>query len=70
MTPRISGQFAIIGLVFFVLKALQGIARHWSRKKIAIFTLKPRSHVRVFKYRTWAIKVPSAFIIVYEKKIQ
>ena len=36
-----------LGLVFFVLKSLLGIARQRSRKKFAILTLKPRSHVRI-----------------------
>ena len=48
MTPRLSGHFSIFGLVFFVLKFLLGIARHWSREKFAILTLKPGSHVRIF----------------------
>ena len=55
MTPRLSGHFSIFGLVFFVLKSLLGIARQWSREKFAILSLKPRSHVRILKYRTWAI---------------
>ena len=36
-----------IGLVFFVLKSLLGFARQWSHEKIAILSLKPRSHVRI-----------------------
>ena len=51
MAPRLSGHFSIFGLVFFVLKSRLGIARQWSRKKIAILTLKPRSHVRILIYR-------------------
>ena len=47
MTPRLSGYFSIFSLVFFVLKSLLGIARQWSLQKIAILTLKPRSHVRI-----------------------
>ena len=38
-----------------MFKSLLGIARQWSREKFAILTLKPRSHVRILKYRTWAI---------------
>ena len=46
MSPRLSGNFSVLGLVFFVLKSLMGIARQWSCKKFAILTLKPvRSHV-------------------------
>ena len=56
MTPRLSGHFSVLGVVFFVLKSLQGIAKQWSRKKFAILTLKPRSHVRILIYRTWAIQ--------------
>ena len=55
MTPRLSGHFSTFGLVFFVFKSLLGIARQWSRKKNAILTLKPRSHVRILIYRTWVI---------------
>ena len=55
MTPRISGHCSIFSLVFFVLKSLKGITRQWSLEKIAILTLKPRSHVRILIYRTWAI---------------
>ena len=42
-------------MVFFVLKSLLGIARQWSRETFAILSLKPRSHVRISIYRTWAI---------------
>ena len=45
----------MLGLVFFVLKCLLRIVRQWSREKFAILTLKPRSHVRILIYRTWAI---------------
>ena len=55
MTLRLSGHFSILGLVFFVLRSLLGIAREWSRKKIAILTLKPRTHLKTLIYRTWAI---------------
>ena len=39
--------FLYLVWVFFLLKSLLGIARQWSRQKLAILTLKPRSHVRV-----------------------
>ena len=55
MTPRLSGQFFILGLVFCVLKCLLGIARQWSREKFAILSLKPRNHVRIAIQRTCAI---------------
>ena len=55
MTPRLSGHLSTFGLVFFVLKSLLGIARQWSVKNFAILSLKPRSHVRILIYRTWAI---------------
>ena len=55
MTPRLFGQFSIFGLVFFVLKSPLGIARHWSREKFAILSLKPRNHVRIVIHRTCAI---------------
>ena len=47
MTTRLSGHFSIFGLIFFVLKSLLATARQWSREKIAILSLKPRSHVRI-----------------------
>ena len=55
MTPRLSGNFSIFGLVFFVLKSLLGIARQRSREKFATLTLKPRNHVRILVYRTGVI---------------
>ena len=55
MTPGLSGHFSTFGLVFFVLKSLLGIARQWIREKFAIFSLKPRSHVRISRYRTCSI---------------
>ena len=57
MTPTLSGHFSTFGLVFFVLKSLLGIARQWSGEKLAILNLiiRPRSHVRIFIYRTWAV---------------
>ena len=55
MTPRLSGHLSTFGLVFFVLKSLLGITRQWSVEKFAILTLKPRSHVGILIYRTWAI---------------
>ena len=64
MTPRLSGHFSIFGLVFFVLKSLLGIARQWSREKFAILSLKPRSHVRILIYRTWAIVGQPYFILM------
>ena len=48
---RLSGDFSLFGLVFFVLKSLLGLARQWSLEKFAILTLKPRSHVRILTYR-------------------
>ena len=58
MNPRLSGHFSTFGLVFFVLKSVLVIVRQWSREKLAILTLKPRSHVRILIYRTWAIPKP------------
>ena len=37
MNPRLPGYISVLGLVFFVLKSLLGIARQRRRKKIAIF---------------------------------
>ena len=52
MTPRLPCHITIFGLV---LKSLLGIARPWSQETFAILFLKPRSHVRILIYRTWAI---------------
>ena len=57
MTPRLSGHFSILNLVFFVLKSFLGFARQWSGEKFAIFSHKPRSHVRISIYRTSAISI-------------
>ena len=51
MTPRLSGHFSMLSLVFFVLKSFLGIARQWSCEKFAIFSHKLRSHVRISIYR-------------------
>ena len=47
MTPRLSGHFSILDLVF-----LQFLG---SLEKIAILTLKPRSHDRILICWTWSI---------------
>ena len=39
-----------------MLKSLLGIARQWTRERFAVLTLKPRSHVRILIYRTWAFQ--------------
>ena len=39
MTPILFYHFSLFGLVISVLKSLLGIARQWSREKLAIFTL-------------------------------
>ena len=52
MTPRLSGDFSIFGLVFFVLKSFLGIARQWSLEKFAILSPKPGNRVRIIIYRT------------------
>ena len=37
MNSRLSGYISILGVVFYVLKSLLGIAREWSRENFAIF---------------------------------
>ena len=59
MTTDFWSFFYIFGLVFFMLKSLVGIARQWSLEKFAILTLKPRIHVRILIYPTWAISPPA-----------
>ena len=47
----------MFGLGFFVLIILFWELRdNGVVKKFAILTLKPRSHVRILIYRTWAIR--------------
>ena len=55
MTPRLSGHFFYIWFGFLCAQVSSGIARQWSCEKFAILTPKPRSHVRILIYRTWAI---------------
>ena len=55
MSSLLGAFDSLFGFVSFVLNSLLGIARQWSREKFAILTLKPRSHVRILIYRTWAI---------------
>ena len=55
MAPRLSGQTSIFGVVFFVSKSPLGIERQKKLEKFTILTRKPRSHVRILIYRTWAI---------------
>ena len=43
MNAMLSAHISIIGLVFFVLTSLLGIARQWTREKF--LSLKPRRHV-------------------------
>ena len=50
ITPRLSGQTCILGIVFFVAKSLLGIERQEQREKLAILTGKSRSHVRILIY--------------------
>ena len=57
MAPRLSGQTSIFGVVFFVSKSLLGIERQKKLEKFTILTRKPRSHVGILIYRTWAIQL-------------
>ena len=55
MAPRLSGQTATLGVVFFVSKSLLGIEGQNKLEKFAILTRKPRSHAWILIYRTWRI---------------
>ena len=59
MAPRLSGQTSIFGVVFFVSKSPLGIDRQKKLEKFAIFTRKPRNHVRILTHRTWPIETNS-----------
>ena len=62
-------HFSIFGSVFFVLKSVLAIARQRSHEKFAILILKPRSHVKILIYRTWAIP-PSSPIMASEADLR
>ena len=67
MNPRPPGHIPKFGLVFFVLRTLQGIARQWSPEKFAILTLKPCSHVRILIYwNVGYLKIISRVHVGYE----
>ena len=50
-----------------MLKSLLGFARQWDREKLAILTLKPRSHVKIVICRTWAI-FPLSLVTIPESQ--
>ena len=52
-----------------MLKSVLAIARQRSHEKFAILTLKPRSHVKILIYRTWAIP-PSSPIMASEADLR
>ena len=52
MDLSLSGQTSIFGSVFFVSKSLLGIERQKKLKKDSFLTRKPRSHVRIWIYRS------------------
>ena len=58
MAPRLSGQTAIFGVVFFVSKSLLRIEGQRKLEKFAILTRKPRSHAPILIYRTWPVTKP------------
>ena len=55
MTLRLSSHISILGLVFFMIKCLQGITGERSGEKFVLLSLKPRSHVRILLNPTWAV---------------
>ena len=55
MTPRLSDQFPIFGLVLFVLKSLFGIKNNGAVKNLQFRPQGLRSNVRSSLYQTWAI---------------
>ena len=55
MTPRLSGHFPIIGLVFFVLKSLLGMQNNGAVKSLQFRPQSLGSNVRSSLYQTWAI---------------
>ena len=62
-------HFSIFGSVFFVLKSVLAIGRQRSHEKFAILILKPRSHVKILIYRTWAIP-PSSPVMASEADLR
>ena len=55
MTPRLSGHFPIVGLVFFVLKSLLGMQNNGAVKNLQFRPQSFGSNVRILLYQMWAI---------------
>ena len=66
MTPRLSGHFPIVGLVFFVLKSLFGIKNNGALKNLQFRPQSLGSNVRNLLYQTWTI-VKSPDVIAFQK---
>ena len=64
-----SGDKINWGYFLFVLKSVLAIGRQRSHEKFAILILKPRSHVKILIYRTWAIP-PSSPVMASEADLR
>ena len=72
MNPRLSGYISILGLVFYVLKSLLGIARQRSGEKFAIFVRMLASNAatsaspsRVLNFQDGVALLFSSFILSF-----
>ena len=63
MTPSIPGHISIIDLVLCLSLFWE---LFWSREKFVILSIKPRSHVRILMYQTWAILLNTNDVIVQD----
>ena len=66
--------FLVIFLYLVRFYLCSSLARQWRSEKFGILSLKPRSHVRILIYRTWAIffvfsfKIFNAFCNFYSNE--
>ena len=56
--------FLVIFLYLVRFYLCSSLARQWRSEKFGILSLKPRSHVRILIYRTWAIFFVFSFKII------
>ena len=57
MSPRLSGQTSISGVVSFASKFLLGIEKQNKLDNFPLLTRKPWSHDRILIYQTWSIGI-------------
>ena len=55
MTPRLSGHISIFGLFFLCSSLFWELRDNGVLKNLEFLLRRPRSHVRIFIFRTWGI---------------